>query len=218
MKKFNRKGKGLRRERNATISGPDTAISVYRGPSRLPRGIRPDTYEVELHLVQSAVTVTTTGVYDTNITSALTSSNTTGAGVSNAASWASISGNYREYRVLAIRAEYTPAIFGSLNSAAVATVYTLPFATVVDRDDSSNASTISNIEANESLMLFPVSAPFMRQAKMESMDESQFETVGSSAPGTMTIKSLLTGGPVAGATTFGYMLYRWVVQFRTLIG
>jgi hypothetical protein len=160
---------------------------------------------------------TALGVFDTNVSSGLTSANSGGVGVSNGSSWGSLSGNYREYRVLAIRAEFTPSVEGALPSAAVTALATTPWATIVDRDDSTAAGSYANITANESLALQPLGKCWMREAKMESTDESNFVPIGSSStPGFMVIKSYLNTG--SGTLGFGAFLYRWVVQFRTLIG
>jgi len=197
------------------VSGPSVSQIVYRGPSRLPRSLRPDLYTLELHYYQLA-TSTAGGVYDTNITSNLTSSNTTGVGISNANSWASFSGNYREYRVLAIRADFMPSVKGGLPSPTA--IFTQPFGTIVDRDDSSTSSGIANIIANESFRMHSATSSFMRQAKMESVDESAFELVSVSMPGIMTIKLYIAGVGAPGALTFGAIHFSWVVQFRTVIG
>jgi len=197
------------------VSGPSVSEIIYRGPSRLPRSLRPDLYTLELHYYQLA-TSSAGGIFDTNITSNLTSSNVTGVGVSNANSWGSFSGNYREYRVLAIRADYMPSVRGGLPSPTA--IFTQPFGTIVDRDDSSAAAGIANIIANESFRMHSATNAFMRQAKMESVDESAFELVSVSMPGIMTIKSYIAGVGAPGAITFGAVHYSWIVQFRTVIG
>lgn len=205
---------GMRNNTRAVSGPPENAIG-YFGPSILPRGVRPDLFCVELHYYQAAVS-TGAGVYDTCISSALTAANANGVGVSNSASWATVSGLYREYRVLSIRSDFTPAAQGALPNAAA--TFTQPIATVVDRDDSTASGAYANIVSNESLRLHTLTQPFTRIARMESTDESSYVLVSTSSGGFMTIKVLATGIGAPGAATFGAMLYRWVVQFRTYIG
>lgn len=197
------------------VSGPSENTIGYKGPSILPRGVRPDLFTVELHAYQPSVS-TAAGVWDVNITSALTSSNANGFGVSNSSSWSGISGLYREYRVLSVRSDYMPAAFGTLPNATA--TFTQPIATVVDRDDSSTAGTYGNIVSNESLRLCSFTKPFTRTAKMESTDESGYILVAASSTGSMTIKIFASGVGAPAVATFGAILYRWVVQFRTYIG
>jgi len=211
----NRRRRGNNNNNMRAVSGPPENAIGYKGPSILPRGVRPDLFTVELHYYQAA-TSTAAGIYDSNITSSLTSSNGTGVGVSNATSWSNISGLYREYRVLSVRSDFTPSAMGAIPNAT--TSFSQPFATVVDRDDSSSAASYANIVANESLRLCTCTKPFSRTAKMESTDESGYILVANSSSGSMTIKVFVASVGAPAATTFGAILYRWVVQFRTYIG
>jgi len=202
--KRNKKQKSARKSGNnmrKNVSNPPGAnIIRYNGPSRLPENVHPEIKTVELH-DGSAVTSSAGGVIELNATS----SNVRTLG-DDFSSWALL---YREYRVLAIRLEYHPDVLG----ATIAALLYKPIYTVVDRLDNSAVGAFTNIESNTSLRIFTLNQPWFREAKMEDTSEADFIAASADSTSPFSIKGFTTG--VTATTTYGRILIRWVVQFRT---
>jgi hypothetical protein len=193
--------------RNAQTNGPPATTLVYRGPSRLPTSVTPEIREVSLRAflsVSSAAAAITDFVLQSNLVRTL------GADFS---SWASL---YREYRVLSLRTDFTPAYKEALNGAQQLATGTAVWSTVIDRDDASATSGIANVLSNDSLRQFPINTAWYRQAKMNSPGEAEFISVAADPAQFFVIKANL-GVAAPTAVAWGNFITTWVVQFRTRV-
>jgi len=192
-------------------TGPGMAVVKYGGPSRLPSSVDPEIKTVELHNYQLVtLPIGTPSVLDLNV-----SSSTARTLASDFLGWA---GLYREYRVLAIRAEFHPVYKNSPPPFSSNVTAPQPMWTVVDRDDASAVGAYANILSNTSLRIFALNEPWKREAKMASTEEADFIAVTASPTAFFDIKLFTTSGIDATlATNLGHLYAFYVVQFRTRI-
>jgi len=199
--------KTRRRNDSAQSNGPPANVLVYRGPSLLRTGVNPEIREVSL---RAALAFSSSAAALTDVVLTSHTVRTLGADFS---SWASL---YREYRVLSLRADFTPAYINSLNGAQSLATGTAVWTTVIDRDDQSVSSGINNILSNDSLRQFPVNKPWFRNAKMSSPGEAEFISIATDPAQYFVIKANL-GVAAPTAVAWGYFITTWVVQFRTRV-
>lgn len=197
----------IRNRAGAPSNGPPATTLVYRGPSLLRTLSVPEIREVSLRAsksLSSSAAAITDDVFTSN------SVRTLGADFS---AWASL---YREYRVLSLRVDFTPAFTQSLNNAQALATGTAVFSTVVDRDDSSPIVALANVLSNDSLRLFPVNQHWFRFTQMNSPGEAEFIPIGSDPAQYFSIKANL-GVAAPTSVAWGIYITNWIVQFRTRI-
>lgn len=198
---------GNRRQPGAPSNGPPASTLVYRGPSLLRTSVTPEIREVSLRAllsISSAAAAITDFVFQSNMVRTL------GADFS---AWA---GLYREYRVLSLRTDFTPAYINSLNGAQQLATGTAVWSTVVDRDDNSPSGGLTNILSNDSLKQFPINKPWFRNAKMNSPGEAEFVVITADPAQFFVVKANL-GVAAPTAVAWGNVITTWVVQFRTRV-
>jgi len=193
--------------RGAPSNGPAANVLVYNGPSLLRTGVVPEIREVSLRS-QTTVSTTAAGVTDFVFSSSTVRSN--GADFS---AWASL---YREYRVLSLRSEFTPAYTGTLNNAQALATGTAVWSTVVDRDDTSPITALANVISNDSLRQFSMNMRWFRIAKMNSPGEAEFVPIGTDPAQFFVIKANV-GVAAPTSVAWGIIITTWVVQYRTRI-
>jgi hypothetical protein len=200
-KNANRKGRGM------SSNPPNANQILYRGPVKLQEAIEPEIKTVELHALTNVSTTVTSGTVDLNVSSGTVRTNAT-----SFSSWATL---YREYRVLGIRANFIPD-FENDHVGTPTVSGTLPWATVVDRDDASAVGSVANIVDNTSLIIYPLNRRWIREAKMDSTVEADFVAVTTDPSGFFAIK-LFTTGQFAAVTGLGVLYATYLVQFKTRI-
>jgi hypothetical protein len=196
---------------NGSRSGPPANVAIYRGASRMPVTIVPETTVRELHTFVS-LSASAGGTVDTNFTSAFGS---TGAR-SGASNFTTRSAGWREYRILSLRVEYIPSYkYASTQITTSTTALQAPVYTVIDRNDASAATAYANIVSNASLRQFSLNQPWFREAKMEEFGEAQFFPIGVDFAQYFTIKIFSTG--LSANQAYGQLIVRWMAQFRTSV-
>jgi hypothetical protein len=193
--------------RSPQTNGPPASVLVYRGPSLLRTGVVPEIREVSL---RAFLTISTAGAAITDFVFQSNNVRTLGADFS---SWASL---YREYRVLSLRADYTPAYENSLNTAQALATGTAVWTTVIDRDDASPTAGIANVISNDSLRQFSITRRWFRNAKMNSPGEGEFVINTADPVQYFTIKCNI-GVAAPTSVAWGQIVTTWLVQFRTRV-
>jgi len=196
-----------KRVQGAQSNGPSAITLSYNGPSRLRTKVQPEIREVSLRALLSFSSAAA-AITDQNFTSHTV--RTLGADFS---AWATL---YREYRVLSLRVDWTPAYQKSLNNAQALATGTAVWTTVIDRDDNAAISGLANVVSNDSLMLFSANVPWFRIAKMSSPLEAEFISIATDPSQFFVIKTEL-GVAAPTSVAWGTFITNWIVQFRTRV-
>jgi hypothetical protein len=189
----NRKG----RAKTKGVVTPSVSTIVYSGPLRLPKRTqqrRTVTVEVAYDLGQ--VTTSAGGVW-----SPVFSNNPSGA-----ATWASKSQNWDEYRTLGFTFYYEPASkYCSTNGTAK-----YPVCAVVDRDSSAALTTYAGAYDYESCELFSFEEKYSRGVRMADIGEATF--VNTAAP-TATLWLKFYSGTNANSYNMGRCFIVYLIEF-----
>ncbi len=200
---FRRGGKPKTKKRaisnGADSINPSSQVIEYKGPLRVPREISGlDIYTTEL-IVSAFLTSTVGGVI----------ANVFSADPTGDVDWANFSGNYVEYRVLAVTVEYIANIL----DATIAGLAYAPIYIVSDRQLATPIASYGTAAGYRDVIKSPLNRNWTKTARMADVDTSGFSSTGG-APGAGLnyIKVFATGLTVS--TTYGNTILRHLVQFR----
>jgi hypothetical protein len=188
--------------------GPSENAIVYRGPIVTAAEKKAQDLEV-VTLYEDVQVVAAAGGTLTNV---FTSDPTVGT----PQGWTAWAARFREYRVLAIEAEFcppylhaTPVVAGA-ESAAV-----FPLYEVEDRASGTPLGSYTAAAAYASLQMHPINSRWKRRMDMSSTDEAQFSSTGSSPAAPFYI--LWYAANLLAAANFGRARIAYVIQFKNRI-
>jgi len=149
-------------------SNPGTTVSVYRGPTRLPKAVSSNdhaTFQLNLFgSIASSGTGTITTVFDC-VTQATSS-----------ADFTNLANLYNEFRVLSMNISVVPI---NLYNQPTTTVMNSVLS-VVDRNSATALTSYADATGYDSVKIHGASKPFTRTVKMDDLDEASWVSRGSS--------------------------------------
>jgi len=194
--------KAKKQEKNLSEKGPNDTVGAYNGPLLVPRAIRQIDETCRNLCAAAAATSTGGGVYDGVYSSDPTS----------LTDWASISGEYDEYRVLAIEVKFLP--YNRYNQT-VAVAYALSNGVgfvVLDMNNTTALTSVQNASQYASAKFISSSDPWQHEVKAATRNLMTWQPTSSQPTYFMAIKHYITGINVS--TAFGVIWVRYLIQFR----
>jgi hypothetical protein len=203
MRRNRRNGK----TQNRGQGPPETAI-VYRGPVVSAAEKKAQDLEVVTLFEDVQVSASASGA----ITNVFSSDPTVGS----PQGWTAWAARFREYRVLAMEAEFCPGyLHHSPVVAGVESTGFFPLYEVEDRASGSALASYSAAAAYASLQMHPINSRWKRRMDMSSTDEAQFSSTGSSPAAPFYILWFCANLLVS--SNFGRARIAYVIQFKNRI-
>ncbi len=200
QRKIKRLEKNNRRDRREF--GPGDNASGYLGPVSVPRGPRQaDTVVRTCTLMVSPVA--TLAVWAQSFSSDPTS----------ATDWSQINTAYDEYRVLALRVQFTPRNRYN-NTLSVANAGVIGVGVVAeDLNNTTTFTTMQQAGEHASARLINGADPWEATVHAQGKNLMTWNPTSGGPTYFMAVK-VYTDGWTSGITTFGVVMVRWLVQFR----
>jgi len=199
MAKGNKSKGSKNKQQRRLANGPGDAAQSYSGPVRIPRGIE----QVSKTVTELTVVVNLTSTGGSAFAGVIPMN------LSNFSSYTNYSNIWDEWRLLACEATYYP----SAENAIMPSVTYSPIVGVLDRDNATALSTVTQAASYESYVMFSLTKKARQIYKMSGSAESQFGNVVTFSPAWFKY----IGGGLSPTTMYGYIVVKGMFQFRGVV-
>ncbi len=196
-----RSKKNTKKSQTGPTNGPAASALVYRGSFIPPMIVKQEQLVLKLCNLSVTVSSNSSGVINQYL----------GIGdPSGAANWASLAAVFDEFRVLAVRAVWTPS--NGYNKVVATQTCINPYYIVLDRDSTGTLSGVTAAMFYDSVEQFDLERPFVYEKfKMNGAKESAFQTTAS--PTNFGAYKTISSG-LTPSLQYGTFLLQTLVQFR----
>lgn len=214
-----KKGRKFGRSSGRFSEGPSPNSVVYRGPSKLSKT------DAERMVTQIVIPYQYSGTASGNLLTINTTYSCTD--VNSASGWSSFATLWQEFRVLSMRLDYLPKMFGfqpSINSTAggssSTTRYVSPIFMAPFHEETTAFASTDAASNHQGSKYAPINCRLSHVNKIKDIDEGDFAK--TSTPSGQTAFGLKTWfvATTEGATdtlNFGTIFQTFIVQFRTRV-
>jgi hypothetical protein len=183
-------------------NGPSTGATAYRGRTGPPRSLM-SSVQLELTYLKGYNTITSTagGV----IAPSYSNTDPFTLSIPGFSTYAAL---YKEYRVLAIKVQYTPNLDGAVNNVLIAGS---PFIIGSDHKGTLTATSYADIQNQTDSRLTAVNRKWTHVARAISPDEMVYTSTGGAQSIGWGVNSYASG--YAATTGYGSTLVTYTIQF-----